>query len=104
MVNMNTVREPPSHLNDDEKRIWEEEAHAMRALLARLPLPPPIEDLARVQGVRIPQRWEDLYPDWPGGERDDEEDFEEVRRRWKEEQLALEQERYARLFPSNDAT
>ncbi len=104
MVNMNTVRQPPADLNDDAKRIWEEESRAMRALLASLPPPPPLEELARAQGVRVPQRWEDLCPDWPEGEWDDEEDFDEVRRRWKEEQLALEQERYARLFPDNDAT
>jgi hypothetical protein len=104
MVNMNTVRQPPADLNDDERRIWEEEARAMREFLASLPPPTPIEELARQQGVRIPQRWEDLIPDWPEGEWDDEEDFDEVRRRWKEEQIVLEQERYARLFPEDDMT
>ncbi|GEM_PF-6473144 len=104
MVNINAVRQPPPDLNDDEKRIWEEEVRAMRALLASLPPPPSLEELARAQGVRIPQRWEDLSPDWLEDEREDGEDFDEVRRRWKEEQLALEQERYARLFPDDDAT
>jgi hypothetical protein len=104
MVNMNTVRQPPTDLNDDEKRIWEEEERAMRDLLASLPPPPSLEELARQQGVRIPQRWEDLIPDWPKGEWDDEDDVDKVRRQWKEEQLAQEQERYARLFPKDGAT
>ncbi|MHB8646903.1 MAG: hypothetical protein ACYDAR_14025 [Thermomicrobiales bacterium] len=104
MVNMNTVRQPPPGLDENEKRIWEEEERAMRELLASLPLPPSLEELARAQGVRIPRRWEDLIPDWPEGEWDDEEDFDDVRHRWKEEQLMLEQERYARLFPDDNAT
>lgn len=77
MVDMNTVRQAPTDLNDDEKRIWEEEARAMRALLASLP-PPPLEGLARQQDVRIPQHWENLVPDWPEDEWDDEEDFDRL--------------------------
>jgi len=104
MVDMNAVSQIPTDRDDDEKRIWAEEERAMRELLASLPPPPPLEDLARAQGVRIPQRWEDLLPDWSEDECDEEEDFDPVRRRWREEQIALEQERYARLFPEDDAT
>jgi hypothetical protein len=104
MVNINAVHQPPPGLNDDEKRIWEEEEREMRALLASLPPPPPLAELARAQGVRIPQSWEDLIPDWSDGAWEDDEDFDEMQHRWKEEQLALEQERYARLFPNDDAS
>jgi len=76
MVNMNTVRQPPADLNDDEKRIWEEESRAMRALLASLPPPTPIEELARAQGVRIPQRWDDL-PRWPEDDMEAWDGFDE---------------------------
>lgn len=104
MVRTNAVRQIPPDLTGDEKRIWEEEERAMRDLLASLPPPPSPEEIARQQGVRIPQRWEDLSPDWPEGEWGGEDDVDEVRHRWKEEQLALEQERYARLFPEDDAS
>lgn len=103
MVNINAIHQPPSGLNDDEKQIWEEEERAMRALLASLPPPPSLEELARAQGVRLPQRWEDLSPDWTKDERNDEGDTDEMRHRWKDEQLILEQKRYARLFPKDDA-
>ncbi len=76
---MNTVRQPPPGLTDDEKRIWEEEERAMRDFLASLPPPTPIEELARMQGVRIPQRLKDLIPKWSEGEWDDDEDFDVIR-------------------------
>jgi hypothetical protein len=78
MVDTNAVSQLPTDLNDDEKRLWEEEERAMHELLASLPPPPSFEELARAQGVRIPQRWEDLIPDWPEGEWDDE-DFDVIR-------------------------
>jgi len=60
MVGTDAARQSPAGLNDDQRRMWEEEARAMRELLASLPPPPSLEELARAQGVRIPQRWEDL--------------------------------------------
>ena len=92
MVNMNTVRQPPTDLNDDEKRIWEEEARALRALLASLPPPPPFEELARAQGVRIPQRWDDL-PRWPEGDMAAWDGFDEFLAEYRRGQLELEQQK-----------
>ncbi|MCA1668428.1 MAG: hypothetical protein LC793_13760 [Thermomicrobia bacterium] len=76
MVNINTVCQPPADLNDDEKRRREAEARAMRVFLASLPPPTPIEELARIQGVRIPQRWDDL-PRWPEDDMEAWEGFDE---------------------------
>ncbi|HEY8293325.1 MAG TPA: hypothetical protein VIG44_12590 [Thermomicrobiales bacterium] len=92
MANMNTVRQPPTSLDDDAKRIWEEEARAMRELLASLPPPTPIEELARQQGVRIPQRWDDL-PRWPEDDMEAWEGFDEILAEYRRGQLELEQQK-----------
>jgi hypothetical protein len=92
MVNMNTVRQPPSDLNDDEKRIWEEEERAMRELLASLPPPPSLEDLARAQGVRLPQQWDDL-PQWPEDDMEAWDGFDEILAEYRRSQLELEQQK-----------
>lgn len=92
MVNLNTVRQPPTDLNEDEKRIWEEEERAMRDLLASLPPPPPLEELARQQGVRIPQRWEDL-PRWPEDDMEAWEGFDEILAEYRQGQRALQQQK-----------
>jgi hypothetical protein len=89
MVHMNTVRQPPADLNDDERQIWEEEERAMRDLLASLPPPTPIEELARQQGVHLPQHWEDLIPDWPEGEWDDDEDFDVIREQMRRNEIEI---------------
>ena len=92
MVNMNTVRHPPADLNDDERRIWEEEERAMRDLLASLPPPPSLEELARQQGVRIPQRWDDL-PRWPEDDMEAWNGFDEILAEYRRDQLELEQQK-----------
>ncbi len=92
MVNMNTVRQPPTDSNDEAKRIWEEEERAMRALLASLPPPTPIEELARAQGVRIPQRWDDL-PRWPEDDMEAWDGFDEFLAEYRRGQLELEQQK-----------
>lgn len=92
MVNINTERQLPADLNDDEKRIWEEEARAMRALLASLPPPPSLEELARAQGVRIPQRWDDL-PRWPEDDMEAWDGFDELLTEYRRGQLELEQQK-----------
>jgi hypothetical protein len=92
MVNMNTVRQPPADLNDDEKRIWEEEERAMRELLASLPPPPSLENLARAQGVHIPQQWDDL-PQWPEDDMEAWDGFDEIVAEYRRSQLELEQQK-----------
>lgn len=80
----------------------EEAERFMTARLAHLPPPPSIEELARVQGVRLPQRVEDLILEWPESEWDDDEDSDIWESQQRERQLQLQQERYTQLFP-NDA-
>jgi hypothetical protein len=100
MVNIKAVRQLRPDLNDDERRIWEEEERAMRDLLASLPPPPPLEELARQQGVRIPQRWEDLTPDWSESEWDGEEDFDTIREQMRASEIEVMRRKLAETPPT----
>jgi hypothetical protein len=100
MVNIKAVRQLRPDLNDDERRIWEEEERAMRDLLASLPPPPPLEELARQQGVRIPQRWEDLTPDWSESEWDGEEDFDTIREHMRASEIEVMRRKLAETPPT----
>lgn len=48
-----------------------------------------LEELARAQGVKPVEKMEDLIPDWPEGEWDDEDDFDALRERWRAEEIAI---------------
>jgi hypothetical protein len=100
MVNIKAVRQLRPDLNGDERRIWEEEERAMRDLLASLPPPPPLEELARQQGVRIPQRWEDLTPDWSESEWDGEEDFDTIREQMRASEIEVMRRKLAETPPT----
>jgi hypothetical protein len=92
MVNTNTVHQPPSDLNGDAKRIWDEEVRAMRDLLASLPPPPSLEEMARAQGVRIPQHWDDL-PQWPEDDMEAWDGFDEILAEHRRSQRELAQQK-----------
>lgn len=98
------IRKPKDETPDDVPWTHEVAERRMRELLASLPPPVPIAELARQQGVRLPQRLEDIIPTWPEGEWDDDEDFDVIREQWRDEQLALEKERYDRIFGDEEAT
>jgi hypothetical protein len=59
-----------------ERWTKEEGERRMSELLASLPPPPSIEELARAQGIRIPQRWDDLRR-WPEDDLDAWDGFDE---------------------------
>lgn len=65
---------------DESPRVerWtrEEAERRMHDLLASLPPPVPIEELAHQQGIHLPQRWDDL-PRWPEDDREAREGFDE---------------------------
>lgn len=63
MVDIKSIPRSEDGSLREERWTKEEAERRMRELLAGLPPPPPIEELARQQGVRLPQRWEDL-PRW----------------------------------------
>lgn len=72
----------------------------MREFLASLPPPTPIEELARIQGVRIPQRFEDLIPKWPEGEWDDDEDFDVIRKQMRVGEIEIMRRKLAERPPT----
>lgn len=92
MVETDAARQSPAGLNDDQQQIWKEEERAMRELLASLPPPPSLEELARAQGVRIPQRWEDL-PRWPEDDMEAWDGFDEFLAEYRRGQRELEQQK-----------
>ncbi|HEY7908929.1 MAG TPA: hypothetical protein VIC60_08635 [Thermomicrobiales bacterium] len=70
MFDANAVHPPVTGPESEEQRAREAAKQRMRDLLASLSPPPPIEELARTQGVRIPQNLEALQGGFS------EEDFE----------------------------
>jgi hypothetical protein len=74
----------------EERWTKEEAERRMRELLASLPPPPPIEELARQQGIHLPQHWEDL-PRWPEDDMEAWDGFDEFLDEFRRDQLELEQ-------------
>jgi hypothetical protein len=71
---------PNEKLPDDASLTDADAERRMQELLASLPPPIPLEELARRQGVQLPQRCEDL-PRWPEDDMDAWDGFDE----WLEE-------------------
>jgi hypothetical protein len=106
MFDANTVKQPATEPESD--RFWtREQAEArMRELVASLPSQP-LKELARQQGVRIPQRWQDLIPDRPEGEWDSEEDFDAIREQMRAGEIEIMRKKLAEtpltgLNPADD--
>jgi hypothetical protein len=86
---------PNDELPDDAPLTDEDAARRMQELLASLPSPPSLEELARAQGAKPVTRLEDM-PEWPEDDLDAWDGFdeflEELRhgrgdlRRWAREQ------------------
>ncbi len=76
----------------EERWTKEEGERRMRDLLASLSPPTPIEELARQQGVRLPQRWDDL-PRWPEDDRKAWDGFDDFLDEFRRGQRELEQQK-----------
>jgi hypothetical protein len=94
------IHKPEDETPDDEPWTREAAEQRMHEPLASLPPPTPIEGLARQQDVPLPQRWEDLVPEWPEGEWDDEEDFDVIRERWRAQEIEIMKRKLAERPPT----
>ncbi len=70
------MRKPNDKMPDDEPWTFEEAERRMRDLLASLPPPPSLEELARAQGVKSVTSLEEL-PKWPEDDLDAWDGFDE---------------------------
>lgn len=86
MFDANAVNQPTTEPESDGYWTREQAEEHMREVLASLPPPPSLEELARAQGVRIPQQLEDLAG---GFSEEDFDGFDEF----------IEQLRYGTLDP-----
>jgi len=85
---------PQSENEPSREERWTKEGaeRRMRELLDSLPPPTPIEELARQQGVHLPQRWDDL-PRWPEDDLEAWDGFDELLDEFRRGQLKLEQQK-----------
>lgn len=58
------------------------------------------EELARAQGVKPVEKLEDLIPGWPGGEWDDEEDFDVIRAQMRVVEIEIMRRKLAERLPT----
>ncbi len=59
-----------------------------------------LEELARLQGVKPVEKMEDLIPDWPEGEWDDEEDFDAIREQMRVDEIEVMRRKLAETPPT----
>ncbi len=90
MANTKVIPHDEDETLGDKRWTKEEAERRMRDLLTSLPPPTPIEELARQQGVRLPQRWEEL-PRWPEDDLGAWDGFDEVIEELRRNQCELQQ-------------
>ena len=92
MADTKAIDEPADQSSRDVRWTREEAERRMRELLASLPPPPSIEELARAQGVRIPQQWETL-PRWPEDDLEAWDGFDEFLEEFRRNQRELQMQK-----------
>jgi hypothetical protein len=100
MFDANTAKQSATEPESDGFWTREQAEAHMLEFLSSLPPPPSLEELARAQGVKPVEKMEDLIPNWPEGEWDDEEDFDAIREQMRAGEIEIMRRKLAETPPT----